>query len=352
MLDRGALRISSSAGDYDVHIGEPDALGLALKGAGVVVVDEVLADTLPPTTAPVIVLAASEANKDMAACERLVLALRNNAVRRGDHLVAIGGGVVQDIATFTASIYMRGLPWTYVPTTLMAMADSCVGGKSSINAGGVKNLVGNIYPPTAVIVDPRFLPSLPAGAVPAGLAEAVKICFCRSNEAFEAYLDLYTRFDEHPADVIEHTLRAKQWFIEIDEFDQRERRLLNFGHTFGHALEVAVGHSISHGAGVAVGVLCATTHPLAATTPASARLAEHCHALLGSVPGLADALGSFDVPEFERAFRSDKKHSATSFTLILPAPDGGVREVAMPNDANSFAAVATAVRDTLGGLGA
>ncbi|WP_448629983.1 3-dehydroquinate synthase [Cellulomonas soli] len=187
--------------------------------------------------------------------------MREAGVRRGDHVVAVGGGVIQDLATFVTDVYMRGLPWSYVPTTLMAMADSCIGGKSSINVGDVKNLVGGIYPPSAVVVDPDFLASLSATARAAGFSEAAKIAFCRGPETFDGYLAAYDGFEGDPDALIDLVLRAKRWFVEIDEHDRKERRLLNFGHTFGHALEVAVDHRISHGLAVAFGVLCATRHP-------------------------------------------------------------------------------------------
>src|SRR5205085_504532 len=117
---------------------------------------------------------------------------------------------------------------------------SCVGGKSSINAGGVKNVVGNIYPPRSVIIDPVFLKSLSPEGITGGFGEASKICFCRGRQSFERYLELYAKSEAEGAvlpALLHHVLACKQWFVEIDEFDRKERRLLNFGHTFAHALE-------------------------------------------------------------------------------------------------------------------
>lgn len=341
----------SSAGSYPVTIGSAGALETAVGAASVIVVDAAVADALPATDRPIVRMAADEATKTLAGCEQLVLTLQEAGVRRGDSLLAVGGGVVQDVATFVASIYMRGLPWTYAPTTLMAMADSCIGGKSSINAGPVKNLVGNIYPPQRVVVDERFLETLPPAAVAAGLAEAVKIAFCRGPEAFAGYLDHHERFVTQPMALVHHVLSAKQWFVEIDEHDQKERRLLNFGHTFGHALEVAVGHRTSHGAAVAVGVLCALEHPAAASTDDVARLRAHCRELLDDVPDLPVALECFDAVAFERAFRGDKKHRAGAFRLILPAADGGVSEVETSDAAAGWDDVRRAVDSTLSSLG-
>ena len=136
-------------------------------------------------------------------------------------------------------------------------------------------------------------------------------------------------------------LRAKRWFVEIDEHDQKERRLLNFGHTFGHALETAVDHTLSHGLAVAVGVLCAIRHPASAAGPDVDRLEAHCRGLLASAPGVADALAQFDPQRFERAFRADKKHGPSTFRLILPAPRGGVVEVETGNTADDWDVVET-----------
>jgi 3-dehydroquinate synthase len=258
---------------------------------------------------------------------------------------------VQDIATFATDIYMRGIDWTYVPTTLMAMADSCIGGKSSINVGKVKNVVGGLHPPVRVVVDPVFLPSLSPAARAAGLAEAAKIAYCRGGASFDGYLELLNRFDQDPTDLLLHVLSAKQWFIEVDEDDKKERRLLNFGHTFGHAIESAVEHTISHGAAVAVGILCALEHPLAADSPRAQALGQHCRQLLSEVDTLANSLDRFDRHTFERSFRSDKKHSIDSFRLILPVDGEGVAEIETGAGPREWTAILTATTSTIRSLG-
>lgn len=339
--------VATSIGSYQVRIGEGQ-LASAIASADVVLVDAALAAGLPATDRPVIRLDASEDAKTLAGCERVILELREAGVRRGQRLVAVGGGVVQDVGTFVADVYMRGLPWSYVPTTLMAMADSCIGGKSSINVGEVKNLIGGIYPPTSVQVDPLFLDSLGPAAIGAGLSEAAKIAYCRGWECFTGYLERFANFADAPAALIAHVLQAKKWFIEIDEFDRAERRLLNFGHTFGHALESAVGHSIPHGLAVSIGVLCASAHPAAAQDERTDALRQHCLALLAMAPqAVARALAAFDPAVYERAFRSDKKHTADSFTLILPAHGGGVHECSQPATAASWSDISRATETTL-----
>jgi 3-dehydroquinate synthase len=141
-------------------------------------------------------------------------------------------------------------------------------------------------------------------------------------------------------------LASKQWFIEIDEFDQRERRLLNFGHTFGHAIESAVGFAIPHGVGVVLGIRAAIAFG-APAPPLAEELDAHCQALLEGVPGLADAVTAFDADRFQHAFRSDKKHRDDEFHVILPATPAGVEEVAVPADDQQLVRATEAVRRTI-----
>lgn len=350
MAASSEFSVRSSSGGYSVRIGLGGFAAVLSRSDDIVVIDAALRQMVPERDAPVLAIEASEDAKTLAGCERLIVSLREAGVRRGDHVLAVGGGVVQDIATFVTHVYMRGLAWSYVPTTLMSMADSCIGGKSSINVGDVKNLVGGIYPPDAVVVDPAFLASLSPTAMAAGFSEAAKIAYCRGPETFEGYLERYDRFDVDPIALIEHVLRAKRWFVEVDEHDQKERRLLNFGHTFGHALETAVDHTLSHGLAVAVGVLCAIRHPASAAGPDVERLEVHCRNLLASAPGVAAALGRFDPERFGRAFRTDKKHGPSTFRLILPAPRGGVVEVETGNTADDWDVVESATRQTLASL--
>lgn len=351
MVELSEFTVTTSTGQYVVSTGA-DQLAAAVAAADVVLIDEALVGHLPAgVDAVVITLTSTEEAKTLAGCERIILALQAAGVRRGHHLVAIGGGVVQDVATLVADLYMRGLPWSYVPTTLMSMADSCIGGKSSINVGEVKNLVGGIYPPQQVYIDPVFLDTLPDTALASGFAEAVKIAFCRGDDAFNGYLDRFARFDTDPAALIEHVLLAKKWFIEIDEHDKLERRLLNFGHTFGHALESAVDHAIPHGLGVAVGVLCACEHPAAARNTSTEALAAHCRVLLDMAPEVVtSALAKFDPDVYERAFRSDKKHATGWFHLILPAEAGGVSEAQIAADAHGWSSVLETTNSILDSL--
>lgn len=350
------LEVRSGTGPYSITIAHGSFDALLARGTDVVLADRFFAPMLTRAVVPVVYLDADEANKTLAYAERLIVACHEAGARRGSRLMALGGGVVQDLATMIASIYMRGIPWSYAPTTLMAMADSCIGGKSSINAGKVKNLIGNIYPPRSIAVDPSFLGTLPEADMVAGLSEAVKICFCRGSESFGTYLEHFERFSAdatQAGELLHHVLSSKKWFVEVDEFDKAERRLLNFGHSFGHALESATSFAVNHGVAVAVGMLCAVkfAEERGALAEDARRLADHNLRLLGRVPELDQAFSHLDLDAFERAFRADKKHSAGRFNLILPSRTGGVEEVSVFAGGKEMTAVREALAATIAELG-
>jgi len=331
------LLISTSRGEYRVRVGV-DLFAAGLPDHAFALVDAALTGIESPGKS--LLFEASEDDKSLAACESVLRMMRDAGCVRDSRLLAIGGGVVQDVATLSASLYMRGIPWTYIPTTLMAMADSCIGGKSSINVAGIKNLVGNIYPPDLVIVDLAFTRTLPDAAIASGLSEAVKICFARGPEEFAEFARLREAAGSLDSDagvaLVTHTLRCKQWFIETDEFDRAERRLLNFGHTFAHAIESATGFAVPHGVAVAIGVIAAVRHPAADPGHAEAALLDECRSILEPVlPTLLPQLAALDTEAFATAFSGDKKHTLDAFHLILPKR-GRLFEVAVPRSRESL----------------
>ena len=222
---------------------------------------------------------------------------------------------------------MRGVAWSYFPTTLLGMTDSCIGGKSSINAGVVKNLVGNIYPPNEILIDVDFLETLNQIDIHAGLAEAAKIAFCSGPEAFRTYLELVAdKSDNEYVKMLYFVLSKKKWFIEIDEFDRAERKLLNFGHTFGHALESATNHEIPHGIAVAMGIRAAVSF-VASKREIGAieiQLDEYMRILCSCGLDYDSLSQTIDWDKFSSAFAGDKKHSSDSYKLITPLLNGGV----------------------------
>ena len=350
-----ALHIRSARADYSVAFPVLTDLSQWQPEGDLLLVDAFFRDRLAlPASQPVLWVEATEEAKALEQTLPLFVALKDAGLGRSSQLTAIGGGVVQDIATFLASLFMRGIPWSYVPTTFLGMADSCLGGKSSINVGPYKNLIGNFHPPRRIEILPAFARTLPAVELAGGLAEAAKIAYCRGASSFAAYERLSAPVlrdnwqDQQLAELLHATLAVKQWFIETDEFDQAERRLLNFGHTWGHALESATSFAIPHGLAVAIGMLAAIR--FTGEQPSSAALWNHCLALLSPVIEPTQ-LHAFNPDRFLQAFRADKKHSPGHIHLIVPtaaAPeDLGVEEVRLPATEASQTLVLQAMREAL-----
>ena len=324
-----SFSIESSTGSYEVSVA---AGSLAETAEAYLLLDEFFQGRLDGASQNALFLAAEEREKSLDRMPELIERMRAAGVHRRTLLTAIGGGVIQDIAAFAASVYMRGLRWTYVPTTVLAMVDSCIGGKSSINVGPYKNLVGTFHPPEHILIDPALAETLPRDQFASGLIEAAKICFCRGEEAFRAHMAAGPSTTMSTAAleaVILNSLQAKKYFIEIDEFDKKERLLLNFGHTFGHAIEGASHYAIPHGIAVGAGILCS----LAFQRERGLRfdevervgiLEKHLHAMVASLPGIREHLAALSLDEVMERFASDKKHTGDQFTLILVNEAGAV----------------------------
>jgi len=338
-----SFEISASSGCYRVTISSGLVVDTLRSNANAtILIDDRLTSTLPSNDRKIIQVTAVEDNKSLEQAAPIMAKLRELGAHRRTHLLAIGGGIIQDISTFVASIYMRGISWSYMPTTLLGMVDSCVGGKSSINVYGYKNLVGNFYPPTEIIIDLDFLRTLNAEQMIGGLCEAAKICYARSAEEFAAYLADEPRINMTPAQaerIVVRSLRGKQWFIEIDEFDQKERLLLNFGHTFGHALEAGTDFRITHGVAVGVGMVVAEEYSKqqAILKPAGAecigRLTGHVELLLSELPQLADELRSLDLGLISEKLDNDKKHHVDQYRIVVPKEEGALELVSVPRTA-------------------
>jgi len=204
---------------------------------------------------------AGEASKNMETVLAVVRELIGRGVDRSSALIALGGGVTGDIAGFVASIYMRSIPCIQIPTTLMAQVDSGIGGKTGIDLPEGKNLLGTFSQPRFIFIDLRFLETLPDDEFINGLAEVVKYGVIDDAELFsllEGKVDAIR--DRNPQilqAIVERSCKIKKGIVEIDEKDVGVRRILNFGHTIGHAVEAASGYTISHGNAVSVGMIAA-----------------------------------------------------------------------------------------------
>jgi len=324
-LNLSKLIIKSQSGSYTAEFCTfPDSF---LDG-NFYLVDSNLKNRFKLQPKNVIFLEADEERKTLGTAERLILDLSIAGMTKGDKLVVVGGGYLQDIGTLVASLYMRGVKWDYYPTTLAAMGDSCIGGKSSINVMPIKNLVGNFYPPSKIFIDSSFVNSLPALEIVAGLSEIIKICYARDQAVFMNSLELINNWDSTKNlsslnDLILLSLESKKYFVEEDEFDTGIRKLLNFGHSFGHAIEAASNFAIPHGVAVLIGMIAACEYETSTTSKQSELLQRVSLKLLSEVmASVQDTLESFDLTSFGSAIAKDKKNTPTELVLVLPAEKG------------------------------
>lgn len=197
--------------------------------------------------------AEGEGTKSIATLTKVLEVMLDFDMSRSDCVVAVGGGVVGDLAGFAASMYMRGVDFYNVPTTLLSQVDSSIGGKTAVNLGGVKNIVGAFYQPKHVLIDTDTLRTLPERQISAGLAEAVKMSLTSDGELFSIF-ENERNFDIE--EIIIRSLMIKRSVVECDEREGGLRKILNFGHTLGHGIEAEENmHGLYHGECVALGMI-------------------------------------------------------------------------------------------------
>ena len=245
-LERGVLARAGELLDLDRRV-------LIVTDSGVprVYAETVAAQCREPVIACV---PQGEGSKTLSFFESLCRELLNHHFSRTDCVVAVGGGVVGDLAGFVAASFMRGIDFYNIPTTVLSQVDSSIGGKVAVDLDGIKNILGAFYQPKAVLIDPDTLHTLPARQLANGLAEAVKMALTFDAPLFE----LFENEDalDHIETIIAHSLRNKKRVVEQDEREAGLRRVLNFGHTIGHAIESVEGLSgLYHGECVALGML-------------------------------------------------------------------------------------------------
>jgi len=258
------MHLNLPSGGYDIYL-ERGALKragelLSLNRRVLVVTDDgVPADyaaciAAQSREAHVVTVPQGEGSKSFATLEHLCKILLQKGFTRSDCVVAVGGGVVGDLAGFAAASYMRGIDFYNVPTTVLSQVDSSIGGKVAINLENVKNIVGAFYQPRAVLIDPEVLATLPRRQIANGLAEAVKMSLTSDAELFDLFVK--GQGEREIDTVIERSLRIKKAVVEQDEKETGLRRILNFGHTLGHGIEGAQElHGLYHGECVALGML-------------------------------------------------------------------------------------------------
>jgi shikimate kinase/3-dehydroquinate synthase len=251
------LWATASSGDYPVWIGPLARAPWPAAGRRIVVSDETVAAlhaARVPDVAGSIEVPPGEEHKSLQTAERVWHALVAQGVTRADHVVALGGGVVGDLAGFCAATYQRGIGVVQVPTTLVAQVDSAYGGKTGVDLPEAKNYVGAYHQPLAVLTDPALLQTLPPAELAAGYAEVVKTALIAGGELW----DRVARGEAVDDDTIAACARTKLRVVAADERDSEARQVLNLGHTVGHAIETATGYArYRHGEAVALGLLAA-----------------------------------------------------------------------------------------------
>jgi 3-dehydroquinate synthase len=337
--------VQSHAGPYRVDFGDDPLPPLTeLAGRTHLVLDrrvaELHAEALAPVLAsPALEIDATERAKSLEQFPDYVRTLVSGGIRRGDVIVAVGGGIVQDIACFLAATLMRGLEWWFVPTTLLGQADSCIGSKSSINVGDLKNLLGTFTPPARVHVWAGYLGTLERPQLRSGVGEMLKVHAIENPASFDRIaLDYGRLFEEAPTmqSYVRASLEIKRRIIEEDEFDRGPRNVMNYGHSFGHAIESATHFAIPHGIAVTIGMDMANFVSMR-LGPGTAVTYERMHATLA-----ANAAGyegvAIDAGAVVEAIGKDKKNVGSDLRLVLPDERSRIGIVQRPND-DAFRAV-------------
>lgn len=354
-----SINVKTDSADYPVHVGagllaslSRETLLLAAKVSRVFLVTSPEVDRL--WSSPIrdgfaalnvavetLQVPAGEQEKRLSTLERLCEDLATHGADRDSLLIALGGGVIGDLTGFLAAVYMRGVRFIQVPTTLLAQVDSSVGGKTGVNLAAGKNLVGSFYQPLAVFADIDTLATLPLRELRAGLQESVKAGVIRDPALFdfmEAHADRILSGDaEALQHVVEASVRMKAAVVGEDEREQGLRMVLNFGHTVGHAIEAATGyHSLLHGEAIGWGMVAAV------------RLAQS-RGMLADAD--ADRITSLidrctDLPHFTAETQhlvaltgGDKKKRSGTLSFILPVAIGKVEIVRDVTEAELTAAV-------------
>jgi 3-dehydroquinate synthase len=349
------IQVRHGGGEYPVYVGQ-GLLGLSsvlerhLEGRILVVSDENVArlylERLRPSLGRVphkrrLILPAGEEHKTVASWQRIIDELVALKAQRDATVLALGGGVIGDMAGFAAASYMRGIRVVQLPTTLLAQVDAAVGGKTGVNHAQGKNLIGAFHAPSAVVADLDTLLSLDERDYRAGLAEVVKYGAIR-DPGFFAWLEthaegLAARVPQTLMEAVYQSVRNKAEVVAADERESGQRALLNFGHTFGHALETATGYTAwRHGEAVAIGMVLAA-HLSEFLGKAEPGTLDRVRNLLKRL-GLPTALPEDQDPgRLLNLMRLDKKNRADQIRLILldgigtasvvPCPADDIREV-------------------------
>ena len=327
------ITIQSHKGEYTASFvrGAMDQLNASPIENAIYIIDQNIAQLYESrlsnilSSQKVLKIVATEENKSLDKFPAYVETLVDLKVRRGQYLVAIGGGIVQDITCFLATTVMRGLPWVFYPTTLLAQSDSCIGSKSSINSGEIKNILGTFTPPDKVIIDVDFLQTLEQKDIFSGIGEMLKVHAIDSPESFNHISEQYEKIISEPTcieEFIYDSLMMKKKLIELDEFDTGSRNVMNYGHSFGHAIESATNYAIPHGIAVTIGMDIANYFAADIGVSTQGHF-ERMHSVMEKNCASYRHI-KIETKLLIDALTKDKKNSSTQLRLILPDQNGKI----------------------------
>jgi shikimate kinase / 3-dehydroquinate synthase len=274
----------------------------------------------------VFIVPAGEAYKNLETVSGMWKSFLENGLDRRSTIIALGGGVIGDMAGFAASTYMRGIPWIGLPTTLLSMVDASMGGKTGFDLPEGKNLIGSFYPPTLVLADPQFLRTLPERELISGMAEVVKHGIISDPHLFELCGRGPDWIKNHLEEIVKRAMAVKIKVIEEDPYEKGFRAALNLGHTVGHAVELVSRFELRHGEAIAIGMIVEAKY--------AARIGLAGPGLVDAITGSLVSLGlPTQIPdqmpreEIIRAMRVDKKKNAKAIRFALPVQIGKVELV-------------------------
>ena len=262
------------------------------------------------------VVAQGEGSKSLQTAEEILVEMLERQFSRKDCVVGVGGGVVGDLSGFVASLYMRGIDFYNVPTTLLSQVDSSIGGKTAVNLAGIKNIIGAFYQPKAVLIDPDTLNTLSERQIVNGLVEAIKMGATSDKALFDLFLN--NDWKNNLDIIIEKALLVKKYVVEQDEKESHLRKILNYGHTIGHGFESAAKGKYLHGECVALGMLYMSGEEV------QKQLLEIYENLGFKVPSLSE----FNLDEVKEAILHDKKASNKNCSVVFVSEigDGQIEE--------------------------
>ncbi|WP_205748084.1 AroB-related putative sugar phosphate phospholyase (cyclizing) [Dyadobacter luticola] len=333
--------VKSVIHDYSVtFIEDTQATLLAeLKEGDVIIIDNKIKELYKETLQPVldkfrhIGIDAHESVKSYQGVEPIMQYLIENGFRKNHRLVAIGGGITQDATAFIASIMYRGVKWYFFPTSLLAQGDSCIGSKTSINFNKFKNQVGGFYPPNQIFINLEFLNTLSDAELKSGLGEMTHYYVVSGEEDFARLKREYAAAltdKQVLAGIINRSLEIKKGYIERDEFDQNERLVFNYGHSFGHAIESLTNYRIPHGIAVSYGMDMANFVSVKLGY-ISEETRLYIRELLSQI-WAGTSISDIELDKFLVALSKDKKNVGKTLGLILNKGIGKIFRDMRPAD--------------------